>query len=154
MLDQRGAGWMLIGGGAAGFVAAVLLTVERTRMLALPGYLPLCDVNERLTCGAVLTSWQAEALGFPNTYLGLAGFPLVTAVGVLALGNVRMPRWFVLTHLGGVIAASIFVLWLVYQSVAVIRVLCPYCLVVWAVTPLVLIAAIRLAVSATSRQTA
>ncbi|MCW4352181.1 vitamin K epoxide reductase family protein [Hoyosella sp. YIM 151337] len=141
----RVTGSLLIAGGAAGFAAAVLLTLERIRMFSDPGYVPVCDLGAAFSCGRVLLSWQAEVFGFPNTYLGLAGFPLVAAVGVLALGQVRIPRSVAWVHLAGVIAATGFAVWLVYQSTVVLEALCPYCMVVWAAMPLVITGAVRLA---------
>lgn len=134
---------MLLAAGALGFAAAAVLSVERARLLGDPAYLPVCDLGGVLSCGAVMTSPQAAAFGVPNTSLGLAGFPLVAAGGVLALGGVSLLRPWRLAFLGGVVAAAGFVCWLVFQSLYRIGALCPYCLVVWAVVPLALVGAAR-----------
>ena len=54
------------------------------------------------------------------------------AVGVALLAGARFDRWFWGMFVAGITGAVAFVVWLFTQSVFVIGVLCPYCLVVWA----------------------
>lgn len=120
--------------GALGLLAAFTLTVDKLRILADPSFTPACDLNPIVSCGSVMLSEQAEVLGFPNSLLGLVGFSAVVTLGlVLALGA-RLPR---LVHVGlalGSLAGLAFVHWLAYQTLYEINALCPWCLVVWAVT--------------------
>ncbi|TWD73226.1 putative membrane protein [Kribbella amoyensis] len=130
----RGLRWLLAVGGAIGFLAAFVLTVERYKLLVDPNYDPTCSINTVLSCGSVMTKPQAAIFGFPNPLLGIAGFAIVTTIGVVLLTGARLPRWFWLGLQGGVTAAAVLIHWLIYQSIYSIGALCPYCMVVWAVT--------------------
>lgn len=108
------------------------LIVERVRSLMDDSYEIACDVNPLLSCGDVMLSPQASLFGFPNPLLGVAGFVAPIAVGVALLAGARFDRWFWGMFVAGIAAAFGFVLWLFSQSVFVIGVLCPFCIVVWA----------------------
>ena len=131
---DRTTAWLLAIGGAIGLLAATVLTVEKVNLLADPGYVPSCSINPILSCGSVMTTPQAEAFGIPNPLIGIAGFAAATTIGVTLLAGVRLPRWFWLGLQAGVTFGVVFVHWLIYQSLYVIDALCPYCMVVWAVT--------------------
>jgi uncharacterized membrane protein len=126
--------WLLLIGGALGLAAAFVLTVERIALLKNPAYVPSCSINPILSCGSVMTTPQAEVFGFPNPLLGVAGFAAVTAVGAALLAGARLRRWFWLGLQTGVTLGVAFVHWLIFQSLYRIGALCPYCMVVWAVT--------------------
>ncbi|GAB1818219.1 vitamin K epoxide reductase family protein [Herbidospora sp. RD11066] len=121
-------------GGLFGLLAAFILTVEKIALLKDPSYVPSCSLNPVLSCGSVMTTPQAEAFGFPNPLLGIASFAVVTTLGVVLLAGAVLPRWVWLGLQAGVTFGVVFVHWLVYQSLYVIGALCPYCMVVWAVT--------------------
>ncbi|MER5650580.1 vitamin K epoxide reductase family protein [Streptosporangium sp. NPDC002524] len=126
--------WLLLVGGAIGLGAAFTLTVEKIALLKDPSYVPSCSVNPVLSCGSVMTTPQAEVFGFPNPLLGIAAFALVATVGAALLSGARLGRWFWLGLQAGVTFGVVFVHWLVFQSLYVIGALCPYCMLVWAVT--------------------
>ncbi|SHF41754.1 Uncharacterized membrane protein [Streptoalloteichus hindustanus] len=126
--------WVLAVGGLVGWVASFVLTLERLELLRNPNYIPTCTINTVLSCGSVMQSPQAAAFGFPNPLIGIAAFAVVTTIGVAALGGVRFPRWFWAGLLAGSAAGTVFVHWLMVQSVYDIGALCPYCMVVWVVT--------------------
>jgi uncharacterized membrane protein len=130
----RGLAVWLLTGGLIGFLAALVLAVEKYALLADPAYVPTCSLNPILSCGSVMTSPQAEAFGFPNPLLGVAGFPVVAAIGAALLAGGRLAEWFWTTLQAGVTAAVVFVHWLMFASLYRIEALCPYCMVVWAVT--------------------
>ncbi|WP_434739860.1 vitamin K epoxide reductase family protein [Micromonospora sp. SH-82] len=131
---DRVTAWVLALGGAIGLVAATALTVEKINLIADPDYLPRCSLNPVLSCGSVMSTWQAEVFGIPNPLLGIAGFAVAGTVGVVLLTGVRLPGWFWLGLQAGVTFGVVLVHWLIYQSLYVIGALCPYCMVVWAVT--------------------
>ena len=120
--------------GGVGFAAAAVLTVEKFWLLTNPFYTPSCSINATFSCGSVMTSPQAEAFGFPNPLLGIAGFAVVATTGAALLAGGRLAGWYWAGLQAGVTAAVVFVHWLIFQSVFVIGALCPYCMVVWAVT--------------------
>ncbi|MFK4085053.1 vitamin K epoxide reductase family protein [Kribbella sp. NPDC020789] len=126
--------WLLLVGGAIGLTAAPVLTVEKIALLRDPAYVPSCSINPILSCGSVMTTPQAEAFGFPNPLLGIAGFAVITTVGAALLAGATFRRWFWLGLQGGLTAGVVFLHWLIFQSLYRIQALCPYCLAVWAVT--------------------
>ncbi|WP_341720117.1 vitamin K epoxide reductase family protein [Micromonospora sp. FIMYZ51] len=126
--------WVLAVGGGVGLLAAATLTVEKINLLADPDYVPTCSINPILSCGSVMNTPQAAAFGIPNPLLGIAGFAVVTTLGVVLLAGVRLPGWFWLGLQAGATFGVVFVHWLIYQSLYVIGALCPYCMVVWVVT--------------------
>ncbi|MER7243165.1 vitamin K epoxide reductase family protein [Kribbella sp. NPDC000426] len=126
--------WLLMLGGAAGLGAAMGLTVEKMRLLHDPSYVPSCSINPVLSCGSVMSTPQAEAFGIPNSLLGIVGFAIVTTVGAALLAGAELARWFWLGLQLGVTFGVGFVHWLIFQSLYRIGALCPYCLIVWAVT--------------------
>ncbi len=125
---------LMVAGGALGLLAAFQLTLEKVRVLADPDYVPGCDLNPVLSCGSVIVTPQAEVFGFPNPVLGLIGFTVVITLGVLMVARVSLPRWVWVGLNVGALAGFAFVQWLVWQSLYSIGSLCPWCMVVWAVT--------------------
>ncbi|WP_234897681.1 vitamin K epoxide reductase family protein [Mycolicibacterium vanbaalenii] len=132
--------WVLIAGGV-GLAAALTLTIEKIELLINPDYIPSCSINPVLSCGSVMITPQASLLGFPNPLIGIVSFSLVVVTGVLALAKVPLPRWYWVGLAGGTLLGTVFVHWLIFQSLYRIGALCPYCMVVWAVTiPLLVVA--------------
>lgn len=133
--------WVLIA-GVIGFLSSFTLTVEKIDLLLNPGYVPSCNINPIVSCGSVMTTPQASVLGFPNSLLGITAFAVVIATGVLAVAKVPLPQWYWIGLTIGTLAGAGFVHWLMFQSLYRIGALCPYCMVVWAVTiPLLVVAA-------------
>lgn len=130
---ERGLPWVLAVGGTIGLVAAVVLLVEKIALLEDPTYVPSCSINPILSCGSVMRTAQAEAFGFPNPIIGVAGFAGAATVGFALLAGAELRRWFRLGLQVGVTFGIGFVHWLVFQSLYRIDALCPYCMVVWAV---------------------
>jgi uncharacterized membrane protein len=125
--------WVLIA-GVAGLAAAVTLTIEKIKLLENPAYVPSCSINPVLSCGSVMVTPQAAAFGFPNPLIGIVAFSVVVVSGVLALAKVPLPRWYWVGFAAATTLGVIFIHWLIYQSLYTIGALCPYCMVVWAVT--------------------
>ena len=73
-------------------------------------------------------------------------FTVVLVTGVLALAKVSMPRWYWAGLAAGTLLGTAFVHWLIFQSLYRIGALCPYCMVVWAVTVPLLVVATSIAV--------
>lgn len=121
-------------GGGLGVLAAFVLMIERLRLAADPGYVPSCSINPILSCGSVMKTEQASVFGFPNPLIGIAAFCVVTTVGMALLAGARFRKWFWYGLQFGTVAGVVFVHWLIFQSLYRIGALCPYCMVVWAVT--------------------
>jgi uncharacterized membrane protein len=125
--------WVLIA-GVVGLISSVTLTIEKIEILVNPAYVPSCSINPVLSCGSVMITEQASAFGFPNPLIGIAGFTVVVVTGVLAVTKVRLPRWYWAGLAIGTALAVVFIHWLIFQTLYRIGALCPYCMVVWAVT--------------------
>jgi uncharacterized membrane protein len=138
--------WVLIA-GVVGFAAAFTLTLEKIEILINPAYVPSCSINPVLSCGSVMITHQAAAFGFPNPLIGIVAFTVVVVTGVLALAKVTLPQWYWAGLAIGTLFGVGFVHWLIFQSLYRIGALCPYCMVVWAVTIplLVVVSSIALA---------
>lgn len=137
--------WVLIA-GVIGLVASMTLTVEKIEILLNPSYVPSCNINPIVSCGSVMITPQASLLGFPNPLLGLVGFTAVIVTGVLALTKVPLPQWYWIGLTVGVLIGSVFVHWLIFESLYRIGALCPYCMVVWVVTISLLVVVASVAV--------
>lgn len=132
--NQRRLAWVYLAGGLIGLAAAFTLLVEKIALLKDPSYVPTCSINPILSCGSVMSTPQAEAFGFPNPILGVAGFAIVATVGAALLAGAQHASWFRWALGGATAAAVVFIHWLVFQSLYRINALCPYCMVVWVVT--------------------
>ncbi|WP_024801914.1 vitamin K epoxide reductase family protein [Nocardia sp. BMG51109] len=130
--------WVLLIGGLAGWIASVTLTVERFKLFMDPDYRPSCSINPVLSCGSVMATDQASVFGFPNPLIGIVGFSVVVTLGVLTVAGVQFPRWIWGGLWLGLILGMAFIGWLIFQSLYRINALCPYCMVVWAATPILL----------------
>lgn len=127
-------GWLLVILGFIGFFAAADLSIEKVALLKDPAYQPTCNISPILSCGSVMATPQAEAFGFPNPFIGVAGFAIVITAGMALLAGARLRRWFWLGLQAGTVFGVVFIHWLAYQSIFSIGALCPYCIVVWMVT--------------------
>ena len=130
----RGLSVLLVLTGTLGLLAAMVLTIDRFRLLVDPSAHLACNVSPFIACGPVMQSRAGALLGFPNPLLGIIGFSVLVTTGVVGLAGARLPRWY---HQGlqvGVLAAAVFLTWLQTQSLYVIGALCLWCMLVWAVT--------------------
>jgi len=120
--------------GSIGFLAAADLSIEKVALLKDPAYQPTCNISPILSCGSVMATPQAEAFGFPNPFIGVAGFAIVITAGMALLAGAQFRRWFWLGLQAGTVFGVVFIHWLMYQSIFNIGALCAYCMVVWTVT--------------------
>ena len=130
--------WVLIA-GLSGLFASMTLTVEKIKILLNPSYVPSCNINPIVSCGSVMVTPQASVLGFPNPLLGIVGFTVVVVTGVLVVAKVSLPQWYWVGLTAGILIGAVFVQWLIFQSLYRIGALCPYCMVVWAITMTLLV---------------
>ncbi len=130
----RAYGWLLAVAGALGLAASAVLTFDKLRLLENPNYIPSCNINPIISCGSVMRTDQASLFGFPNSLLGLVGFTVVLATAAGLAAGARYRRWYWLGLQAGSLLGVVLVHWLIGQSLYSIGALCPYCMVVWAVT--------------------
>ena len=133
-VPARTVGWVLLVAGLVGFAAAFILAVEKYWLLTNPFYTPSCSINATVSCGPVMSSAQAAVFGFPNPYLGIGGFAIVAATGAMLLAGGRLAGWYAAGLQLGALAGTVFVGWLMVQSLVAIQALCPYCMAAWAAT--------------------
>lgn len=120
--------------GAIGFAAAFALTLDKFALLENPDAQLSCNFSVLIGCSTNLSSPQGAVFGFPNPLIGIAAWSVVITIGVALLAGARFPRWFWIGLNLGVAGALVFVIWLIGQSIFVLDVLCPWCMVTWAVT--------------------
>ena len=132
--SYRQTAWILVVCGLIGLVAAIELIIQKISVLSDPDFVPNCDINPVLSCGSVINTEQASLFGFPNPVLGVIGFTVVIMFGALLFTGLELPRSMWLGLNIGALAGMAFVVWLVIQSLYVIGALCPWCMVVWAIT--------------------
>lgn len=120
--------------GAVGLYASFTLLVDKVKLLQDPSFVPGCDLNPVLSCGSVMVKPQASVFGFPNPIMGLVGFSIVVTMGVVYASGARPARWVLGGLLLGSVAGLTLVHWLFFQSLYRIGALCPWCMVVWAMT--------------------
>ncbi len=131
--DIRSDKWIfgvMLAFGLVGLAASFVLAVEEFHLLKNPDAVLSCSFNLILNCAGVMKTWQASVFGFPNMYIGLIGFPLVVMIASLGLSQVRLPRWFLIGAEVGIVGWTLFAYWLFFNSVYVIEILCPWCLIV------------------------
>ncbi|MGN7155451.1 vitamin K epoxide reductase family protein [Dietzia cercidiphylli] len=134
VFTDRWMGVLLTIGSVIALVASFQLSLDKIRLLENPDYMPACNFSILMSCKSVINSEQGSVFGFPNPFIGLVGYAVLIAIGVAAASGVRFPRWYWVGALLGLTFAAGMVHWLAYQSIFSIQVLCPWCMVVWAVT--------------------
>jgi len=136
--SRTGAGpvfaWLLVITGALGALGSLVITVDKSRLLENPAYVPSCNLNPVLSCTSVMRSEQAAVFGLPNPLIGLVAFGAVTAAGFGLLAGARYRRWYWLGLNVGTFAGVAFCMWLMSQALYEIGALCLWCMLVWAVT--------------------
>ncbi|GGZ62720.1 membrane protein [Streptomyces inusitatus] len=131
---SRSLAWLLIITGAAGLLAAWVITLDKFKLLKDPNFTPGCSLNPVVSCGNIMKSDQASVFGFPNPMLGLVTYAMVIAIGVGLLAGARYKRWYWLgLNLGTALGAG-FCMWLMYQSLYNINSLCLWCSLAWVAT--------------------
>ena len=125
---------LFIVAGAIALLFSFLISFEKMQLIADPNYVPPCDVSPFISCGSVMQTPQAAVFGFPNSWIGIAGFSIVVTIGFALLAGATFKRWFWKGIEVGLFLATVFIYWLFFQSVYRIGALCPYCMGVWATT--------------------
>lgn len=128
----RLAPWMLVIAGATGFLASFAYSMEEFHYLKNPSEPLACDVSPIVGCGSVVSTWQGHlAFGIPNGFIGIAAFSVIITMGVLMLAGSKFHRWIWQGLQAGVLAGTLLVLWFFFQSLVVLKHLCPYCMITW-----------------------
>lgn len=126
--------WLLLIGGAVALLASTELSVEVFDKLKNPHFVPICNLNPVLSCMNVANSNQAHVFGFPNYFIGIAGYAVVATIGAVLLAGATLARWFWRLVEVGLTFAAVFVTWMQFETLYRIGALCLFCMVVWACT--------------------
>lgn len=131
---ERALPWILLIGGIIGVLASIMLSIEVFNRLKNPHFVPICNLNPVLSCTSVADSNQAHLFGFPNYFIGIAGYAVAATVGAAILSGARFKRWFWQAVEVGLLFAIVFLTWLQFQTLYRIGALCIFCMIVWTVT--------------------
>ncbi len=142
-LKNRTSALTMLIAGILGFAASFILTIDKFTVLKDSGFTPSCNINATLNCKSVMLSKQAEVFGFPNSLIGIGTFAMMLVIAVALLMGIRFPKLFWQLVLAGTALAVLFCHWLAFQTTFEIGALCPYCMVAWFATLLVLSVALR-----------
>jgi uncharacterized membrane protein len=124
--------------GVIGLLVSFILAVDEIELMKNPHAILSCSINVILNCSTVMQTWQASVFGFPNMLIGLMAYPVVITIAVVTLTGAKLPRWFwVIANICYGLGA-VFAYWLFFNSVYVIQVLCPWCLVITFTTTILL----------------
>ncbi|NCD19445.1 MAG: vitamin K epoxide reductase family protein [Actinobacteria bacterium] len=130
--------WLLVAAGLVGMWASVELVRAELTWREDPLAALGCDINPVIGCSTFLGTPQGSLLlDIPNAVLGVGAFGALIGVGLVFAAGGRVRRWMWWLLSGVVLGGLAFVVWLAYQSMAVIGSLCPYCVVTWLVVILV-----------------
>ena len=142
-LKNRTSALTMLIAGILGFAASFILTIDKFKVLKDSGFTPSCNINATLNCKSVMLSKQAEVFGFPNSLIGIGTFAMMLVIAVALLMGIKFPELFWQLVLAGTALAVLFCHWLAFQTTFEIGALCPYCMVAWFATLLVLSVALR-----------
>jgi uncharacterized membrane protein len=126
--------WLLLVGGAIALISSTALSIEVFDRLKNPHFVPICNLNPILSCTSVADSPQSHLFGFPNYFIGIAGYAATAAIGAALLAGARFRRWFWRLVEAGLLFAVAFLTWLQFQTLYRIGALCIFCMIVWVCT--------------------
>lgn len=130
--SNRRLGWVMVITGITGWLASAVLVLEKLEVLKDSNHVTVCDVNPWISCGQVMQRWQSSVFGFPNMFIGIVAFAIIITVGMALLSGATFARWYWLGLQAGVTLGFAFVVWLWFQALYDIHILCPFCMIVWA----------------------
>lgn len=108
--------------------AAFQLSVDKIHLAENPDTKLGCSINVVLNCASVMKTPQADLFGFPNSYLGMMGYPVFLFFALSALMGVKYNKRILRLLMFGIAVAFVFALWLFYESMYIIEILCPWCM--------------------------
>jgi uncharacterized membrane protein len=132
MTQQKPYAWLLVITGIVAWLASGALVLDRLELYKNPNAVTNCDLNAWVSCGSVMKTHQAEIFGFPNPLIGVFAFAVIITTGMAMLAGARFGRWYWIGLQTGVTLGMAMICWLWFQALYVIGILCPYCMVVWA----------------------
>lgn len=126
---QRIAALVMLIGSVIGLLASFVLSVETLLLASNKNAILSCSINAVMNCATVANHWSATVFGVPNSFFGMMAMSVMVTISVSLLAGVKFPRWFIWAMCGGIALGMMATLWMLYMSLFVIGVLCPWCLV-------------------------
>lgn len=111
-----------------GFWAAFTISYEKFMMLTNPLYTPGCSINIWIDCGKVMNSQYAAMFGFPNSWLGLMGWPMAWITVLYLFTHEKLSKIFMLIAMTVTIPAVIISYIWTYIAFFEIGAICPWCI--------------------------
>lgn len=130
--------YILLIAGIIGCIVSFALTYDKIQVLKNPSYDPSCNIDPVLSCGSVMKTQQANLLGMPNTLFGILGFGMLSAFGLALLAGAKFNKWLWQSINFAALFGFIFFVYLLFEGVFRIHAICPFCFVVWIITPIIL----------------
>ena len=127
-----------------GFAASFVLTVDKIELLKNPQAAISCNINPIISCTSAMSSAPSEILGIPNSLFGLIAYTALIAVAVLLLlGNkLNGATWKLILSVGAL--GTLFIHYLIIQSIFFLHIICPWCFGLWISTPIMLLCLVSL----------
>lgn len=119
-----------------GIVLCIYMIFIRFRMKKSFDYKPMCDLSDRISCSAPMKSRYASLLGIDNDIVGLLFY-----IGL----DILMKNQMYIYVFYGAVVASVVSVFLAYSMFFKLRVICPLCVMLYAVNFGIMIAAYKLA---------
>lgn len=126
--------WILALGGFAGIVAMTWQATERIAMLKNPTAPLNCNISPVIDCGTVLGNKLAALFGFPNAFIGMIVFAMLTLAGIAGLSGVVYTKIFKSVVLTLSTILLLFSMWFFGASLYSIGKICIFCAVGWIVS--------------------
>lgn len=112
----------------SGFYSAFIISWERLQLLLNPLYTPGCSINIWIDCGKVMQSTYATMFGFPNSWLGLIGWPMAWLTVIYLLMHKEINQAFIRLCMFITIPAVIISYIWTYLAFFEIGAVCPWCI--------------------------
>jgi len=135
---NRALPWLYIVLAVIGLIISFALTYDKIKIAQNPNYSPVCNINPILSCGSVMKTKQSDIFGLPNTLFGIAGFSMLLMLGLVLLAGAKLKKWFWQLINAGALAGFLYFVYLFSQAAFVIHEICPFCFVIWMITPPIL----------------
>jgi uncharacterized membrane protein len=121
-------------GGLLGLIAMTQQATERINMLKNPGADLSCNLSPVVDCSGVLSDGLAAVMGFPNAFLGMIFFAILTTSGLMLLSGGTFTGWFKHFVMAVTTVLLLFSVWFFGVSLYVLGKICVFCVVGWAVS--------------------
>lgn len=136
-------GTMLVG-GLAGLLASFELSVQALVLAKNPDAVLSCSVNDAINCASVALHPIASFVGgIPNSFFGMMAMPVVITIAVAALMGTVFPRLFMFIAQLGYAVGLIVAFALLYASLFIIHVVCPWCFLLYIAMIVIFFAMLR-----------